>query len=303
MNAWLDENSVFLAMALVGGAGVIGAAAIVLLILWLRAAHARRREYFRRVDAERDRLEMHLSLKEQLSRLRIVRELHEVVVHSVSVIISQADGARYAAESDPTVAGRSAASIAETARATLADLRRVMRIVQDGEAQVDPVPQLRTLTDLLDVMRNAGLLITLVEAGEPFELKEGAELAIIRIVQEALENALRHGGEGTEVKVSFSWNGEGLRVLVDDDGVRSDARRQGLDPDQVAQQRTYTFEDDLHALTQVVVGPGITEMRERAGLFGGMLNAYEVPGVGFSISAVFPALRYDNGVHGVNLGT
>jgi hypothetical protein len=83
--------------------------------------------------------------------------------------------------------------------------------------------------------------------------------------------------------------------------VRSEARRQGLDPDEVAQKRTYTFQDDLNALTEVVVGPGMTEMRERASLFRGVFNAHLLPGVGFSVSAVFPSLRYDNGVHSVNL--
>jgi len=156
--------------------------------------------------------------------------------------------------------------------------------------------------DLVKVMREAGLVIELVDSGDRFDLREGAELAIFRILQEALSNALKYGGEGTEVRVSFTWTGQGLQLLVDDDGVRAAARREGLDPNEVAQKRGYTLDDDLNALTEVVSGPGITEMRERAELFGGLLKAYSVPGVGFSVSAVFPALKYDNGVHGVNLG-
>jgi signal transduction histidine kinase len=101
--------------------------------------------------------------------------------------------------------------------------------------------------------------------------------------------------------VTSTWTDEGLQVVIDDDGVRAEARRQGLDPDKVAQQRTYTFQDDLDALTEVVVGPGMTEMRERASLYRGILNASMLPGVGFTVSAVFPAIRYDNGIHGVNL--
>ena len=91
-------------------------------------------------------------------------------------------------------------------------------------------------------------------------------------------------------------------MLIDDDGVRSAARRAGLDPNEVAQRRSYTVRDDVDGLTEVASGPGITEMRKRAELFGGVLNANSVPGVGFSVSAVFPTLRYHNGVHGVNLG-
>jgi signal transduction histidine kinase len=302
VNAWLDQNAKVVAIALSGAFVLFVVLTVLFLVLWLRAASGRRRQYYDRVASERERLELEVSLQEQVSRLRIVRELHEVAVHSVSVIISQADGARYAAASDPGAAVRSAAVIAETARGTLADLRRVMTVVRDGEAAATPQPRLKTIRDLLAVMGEAGLQITFVENGERFDLSQGAELAVFRIVQEALSNALTYGGDGTEVKVAFTWTAEGLQVLVDDDGVRASARRQGLDPDQVAQHRTYTFQDDLNSLTEVVVGPGITEMRERAALFGGILNAYSVPGVGFSVSAVFPALRYDNGVHGVNLG-
>ena len=90
-------------------------------------------------------------------------------------------------------------------------------------------------------------------------------------------------------------------MLVDDDGVRADALRNGLDPDLVAQQQRYTPDDDLAALTQSPTGRGITEMRERTELFGGVFTATSVPGVGFSVSAIFPALMHHNGVHGVKL--
>ncbi len=103
------------------------------------------------------------------------------------------------------------------------------------------------------------------------------------------------------MRVTFTWTDEGLQIKVDDDGVRSQDRRSGRDPNEVAQQRSYSIDDDLNALTELTTGAGITEMRERAALFGGMLHAYSVPGVGFSLSAVFPALKYHNGVHGVNL--
>jgi signal transduction histidine kinase len=293
----LEHNSVVLAIS----AGILVVVAVIFLVLWIRARSRLRFETAERINAERDRLDVDVELQEQLGRLRIVRELHEVAVHSVSVIIDQADGAQYAAETDPTAAVRSAAVIAEAARSTLADLRRVMTVVGGGEAVAASIPQLQTTQDLFTVMGDSGLNMTLVEMGERFELRPGAELAIFRILQEALSNALTYGGEGTSVKVTSTWTEEGLQLLVDDDGIATSARRSGVDPNKSAQERTYTFEDDLHALTAVVVGPGISEMRERAALFGGILNAYTVPGVGFSVSAVFPALRYNNGVHGVNL--
>lgn len=276
---------------------------IVLLIAWLRARSRRSKERAERIDIDRAAVELELALREQLGRMRIVRELHDVAVHSVSVIISQADGARYAAQTDPTVAVRATGTIADTARKTLADLRRAMNVVREGEAVAAPQPRLKTARDLFKVMRNAGLNIVFEESGTAFDLQQGAELAIYRILQESLSNALKYGGEGTEVKVSFTWRGDSLQVLIDDDGVRNQARLEGHDPNDLAKERTYTIDDDLHALTDVVSGPGITEMRERAALFGGVFNAYAVPGVGFSVAAVFPALRYDNGVHGVNLET
>jgi signal transduction histidine kinase len=298
---WLTANWQVLLMALAGSSAVLLVLTVLFLVLWLLARRRRRTQLFAAVEADDARIDVEISLQKQLSRLRIIREFHELAVHSVSVIISQADGARYAAATDPTVAARSAVTIAETARGTLADLRRVMTVVREGEADASPQPRLRTARDLLKTMRDAGLEVTFVETGDRFDLPDGAELAVFRILQEALSNALKYGGDGTAVKVSFTWTEEGLQLLVDDDGVRSAARRQGLDPNEVSQQRSYTFDDDLNALTGVVSGPGMTEMRERAELFGGIFNAYPVPGVGFSVSAIFPALRYDNGVHGVNL--
>jgi signal transduction histidine kinase len=298
---WLKANWQVLSIALAVSSAVLLVLTVLFLVLWLLARKRGRSQQFDAAEADDARIDLEISLQEQLSRLRIIRELHELAVHSVSVIISQADGARYAAATDPSVAARSAVTIAETARGTLADLRRVMTVVREGEADASPQPRLRTVRDLLKTMRDAGLEVTFVETGDRFDLTDGAELAVFRILQEALSNALKYGGEGTAVKVSFTWTEEGLQLLVDDDGVRSAARREGLDPNEVAQQRSYTFEDDLNALTGVATGPGMTEMRERAELFGGIFNAYSVPGVGFSVSAIFPALRYDNGVHGVNL--
>ena len=244
-----------------------------------------------RVTLERERLDLELELAEQGSRLTIVRELHELIVHSVSVIISQADGARYAAAADPQVAARTAATIADTARTTLGDLRRVMDVVRAGEAQAGPQPSLSSVRELFKVMRDAGLVIEFVETGTRLDLKQGTELAIYRILQEALANSLGHGGEGTQVRVSFKWTDHGLEVLVDDDGIRAHARRDGRDPNVEAQQRAYSQDDDLAALTQRPTGRGISDMRQRAELFGGVFNAFEVPGVGFSVSAIFPGIH------------
>ena len=298
---WLYNDSTLVMSVLAATTVIFFALSVVFFILWLRAARQRRRQHFNRVDAERDNLDLEASLKEQLSKLRIVRELHEVAVHSVTTIINQADGAKYASTSDAGAAVRASAAIADAARSTLADLRRVMTVVGGGVEEVLPEPRLDMTGELFELMRDAGLEITTVVYGTPFYLSDGPQLAVFRIVQEALSNALKYGGAGTRVSVTSTWTEEGLQVVIDDDGVRAAARREGLDPDLVAQSRTYTFQDDLDALTEVVVGPGMSEMRERAALYRGILNASMLPGVGFTVSAVFPAIRYDNGVHGVNL--
>jgi len=281
--------------------GALVVLCLVLFLLWRRARRAAARHETNRSSSDRERLELELSLAEQTSRLRMVRELHELVVHSVSVLISHADGARYAAAEDPAIAARSAAVIADTARATLADVRRVMALSREGEAAVGPQPRLATVRDLFEMMRDAGLVVEFRESGERFALKQGAELAVYRILQEALSNALAHGGEGTEALVTFTWNDNGLEVVVSDDGARASARRQGLDPDAVARDRVSSQDDDLAALTRSPVGRGFTEMRERAELYGGMLNAIVTPGVGFTVTAIFPELR-NNGIEGVKLG-
>lgn len=290
------------------GVMVMTVAVVILVVLLLVAVGvavvATRRTKAARLDlrdAELDLVDAELDVAEQTARLRMVRELHEVAIHSVSLIVSQADGARYKAESDPAAAARAAQEIAQTARTTLTELRRVVAIVRQGEANVSPQPGIKTAKELFRVMREAGLDIRFDEIGSRFDLKRGAELAIYRILQEALSNSLKYGGEGTEVKVSFRWSERGLNVLVDDDGVRAATRRAGGDPNKIARAGGYTIDDDAAALTSRVSGRGITEMRERAELFGGVLNAYAVPGVGFSVSAAFPELRSDTGMHGANL--
>ncbi len=301
MFEWLEANAFVVAQVAVVSTAVLLVLALVFLLLWLASRRRLRRQSALRVHAERDAIDLELAVREHLGRLRIVRELGDLTVHSVSTIVAQADGARYASETDPAASGRAAATIGDTARKTLADIRRILTVVREGEADATPQPRLGSARDLFKVMRDAGLTIEFEEFGTPFRVQKGAELAVYRILQESTSNALKYGGEGTQVKVTFTWRDESLQVLVDDDGVRAAARREGLDPNEVSRDRAYSIDEDLNALTEVVTGPGISEMRERVELFGGVFNAYTVPGVGFSVSAVFPSLKYDNGVHGVNL--
>jgi signal transduction histidine kinase len=291
MDAFLAADGGPLALVLAAAGATLVCVALAFLGLWLRAARSRRRESALRSDAERARLDLESLLAEQTARLRMVRELNEVALSSVSGIAQQAEGAAYAGESDPGAVVRSATGIAATARATLDDLRRVSDIVKHGEADAGAQPGIKTARELFRVMREAGLEIRFEETGGRFPLARGAELAIYRILQESLSNALKYGGEGTSVTVAFRWSDEGIRVLVDDDGIRAASRRTGDITNAKSRAGGYTIDDDAAALTVTPSGPGITEMRERAELFGGVFHAETVPGVGFSVAATFPALR------------
>jgi len=275
--------------------------AVVFLVLWLRASAKLRRARRERDEDDSELARLELSVADQSGRLRIIRELHDLAVHRVSAMIAQADGARYAGVSDPSAAVRAAQTIAETGRATLADMRRVMTLVRESEAESLPQPRLKSTRELLKVMRDAGLQVQFEESGEPYDLNSGAELAVYRILQEALSNSLKYGGDGTEARVAFTWTANGLAVRVDDNGFRNAVLRRGLGPDETAEQLAYTVEEDLRALTQEITGPGIADMRARAELYGGTVTATEVPGVGFSVAATFPTIRFHNGVHGVDL--
>ncbi|WP_241983651.1 MULTISPECIES: sensor histidine kinase [Cryobacterium] len=280
---------------------VLAVLTVAVVILWLLAVAQQRRSRFARSAAERVRIDLELSLAEQHGRLAIIRELQDIAVLSLARLITRAEGARYTAESDPSTAVRAATALVEDGRVALADLRRVLTIAREGEAIATSAPGLQSARSLFGVMRDAGLAVAFTESGDRFPLKPGAELAIYRILQSALANALKHGGPGTEARVSFTWTQDGLQLLIDDDGIRAAAKRESASPSDFAAKTAYTIDDDLKALSESISGAGITQMRERAQLFGGIFNAGTVPGVGFSVSAVFPSLRFHNGVHGVNL--
>jgi signal transduction histidine kinase len=107
-------------------------------------------------------------------------------------------------------------------------------------------------------------------------------------VFDSLENVKRHCIVGTDVSIAFSWVEEGLQVLIKDNGVESMRRSQvSLDVEDAG----YTAEDDARSLVETIKGAGLTAMRERASLYGGGIEATRVPGVGFTVSAIFPHLR------------
>jgi signal transduction histidine kinase len=195
-------------------------------------------------------------------RARIARELHDIVAHSVSVMVVQAGAAEQAAD-DEAVVRRALQTIRTTGTAALADMRRVVAMVRapEDDRPLEPQPGMAELPRLIEQARAAGLDANLIVEGDQFDLPEGIDLAVYRIVQEALTNTRRHASARTAL-VTVRFAADDVEVLVTDDGT-------GASGDQPA-------------------GHGLIGMRERAALYGGRLDATSRPGGGFVVHAVLP---------------
>jgi len=203
-------------------------------------------------------------------------------------VISQAEGGSYAAKANPDSALRSLERITASARAAHAELRRLYDMLNKSHTVSAAPPGLNELDDLVVTYREFGFDVSINHEGNRFEISEGAALAIYRIVFDALANARKHCIIGTNISIGFSWVDEGLQVLIKDNGIEANRRNDsGLE----ALGSGYTAEDDVRALVEVIQGAGLTAMRERAALYAGTVEATRVPGVGFTVSAIFPKLR------------
>lgn len=203
----------------------------------------------------------------EAERTRIARDMHDVVAHSLAVVIAQADGARYAAASDPLVAGAALETISTTARAALSDVRMLLTQLRHQQAE-GPQPMLADLEQLYAQVRAAG--VELRVDVDPMPLSEppaAVQLAVYRILQEALTNALRHGAGGV-VAVQLSWHAGAVEFSV----------RNPVDEDVAAPSQT-TAEGSR--------GHGVIGMRERAHLVGGRVEAAREGDV-FAVRASLP---------------
>jgi signal transduction histidine kinase len=198
-------------------------------------------------------------------RARIAREMHDVVAHSLSVTISQADGGRYAARTDPQAAIAALETISATGRQALADMRVLLGVLrQDEGRQLAPQPDTDTIPDLVEQVRAGGLEVSLEITGRAQKLPTGPALAAYRIVQESLTNVLKHAGPTSRAWVRLSWLPEVLELSVTDDGRGAGAVSGHAD------------------------GQGVRGMQERALLHGGTLQAGPRTGGGFAVQAVLP---------------
>jgi signal transduction histidine kinase len=196
-------------------------------------------------------------------RARIARELHDVVAHSVTVMVVQAGAERLALRDEAESTREVLRSIERTGRQALTEMRRLLGMLreEDDDTTLAPQPGLAHLEALVERVREAGLPVELRIEGQPRQLPAGVDISAYRIVQEALTNTLRHAGAGRADVVVRYGDGE-LRLKVEDDG-RGAVNRNGG-------------------------GHGLVGMRERATLYGGDLQAGNAAGGGFVVRAQLP---------------
>jgi signal transduction histidine kinase len=295
MASWMVSTETFLALFIIALIGVVSA--MTFGVLWWRKRPSTVDHTDELVRKEYDRIDQELRFAEINDRLRLIAEVHDAAAASLTSMISRAEGASFAATSDPEAASRAARAIADDARVVLGDMRRVVNVVRAQQDESESAPSLVALNDLFEAMDKSGIMVQYEEVGESFPLGSSAELAIFRILQEALNNSRTHGGPGTTAKVSMNWSAQGMHLRIDDDGIRT----QNKIREEAGENTAYGVAEHQRALIEILDGRGMTDMRARTEAFGGVFSAHRIPGVGFSISAAFPTLRYHNGIHGVDV--
>lgn len=209
-------------------------------------------------------------------RARIAREMHDVVAHSLSVIAIQADAAEAALERDPDLARAPLAAVKNTSREALTEMRRLLGLLRaaDPELELEPQPGLGALDALIETVRAAGVDAHVVIEGDRTGLAPGVDLTAYRVVQEGLTNVLKHAGR-TRAHVSIRYAPDSLAVEVRNDGA----------PGQPAGRRSAA---DSGSAGQGSAGQGLAGMRERVGLYGGVVEAAAGPDGGFRLCATLP---------------
>ncbi|MEU4191688.1 histidine kinase [Kribbella sp. NPDC026611] len=196
----------------------------------------------------------------QQERLRIARELHDIVAHSMSVITVQAGYGHLIIDDHPEESREALATIERTGRTTLAELRRLLGVLRsDEQVALAPAPSLRQLDELIAQTAKAGVRAELRVVGAPVELAAGLELSAYRIVQEALTNVVKHASTPSAT-VAIDYRPDELVVEIIDRGEGSAFR----------------------------AGHGLIGLRERVALYDGTFDAGPLPDKGFRVHARLP---------------
>jgi signal transduction histidine kinase len=232
--------------------------------------------------------EISLELAEQAKRFEMAGDMNESAVQHISSVITNAEAGLYTAKLDPAAGLRALDKVLLSAKAAHLELRRLYETINRGTMVSTAPPTLESIPALELAMREAGFNMAVTYAGSRIELDSSMELAIYRIVFEAIKNVRQHNPKGTTVTVEITWFENSLQVIIRDNGVEV-VRKSSVGPNGLP--APYDANDDIDNLLEKVVGPGITAMRERVESFGGSLEAQRVVGVGFTVSALFPIAR------------
>jgi signal transduction histidine kinase len=245
-------------LAVATGTGTVTASWVAGIYMSMRRAYVTSMRD-RAESAERDR-DSRAQVAVAAERARLAREMHDVIAHSLSVMITLNDGA---AAIEPTERARDAISQAsEVGRQALSEMRRMLGVLRDGQdASYIPQPGLDELPDLVSMVRSAGLRVELATTGDLASVSPTAQLALYRIVQESLTNVLKHARNVERVTVEVARIGRCVDVRVDNDG------------------------SCLATAVHNLGGQGLSGMCERARLFGGGISAGPVSTGGWSVRA------------------
>jgi signal transduction histidine kinase len=229
----------------------------------------------RAAELERER-EERAQLEVALERTRIARELHDVVTHNVSLMVLQASIERRLANAPDNSTVETLASIEETGRQTLSELRHILGVLRrkDERPPLAPRPTIATFGELVDGARRAGLPVELVVEGEAKQLSAGVELCAYRLVQEALTNTLKHA-DASSARVRVQYENGHIEIEVTDDGRGAGNNGQGT--------------------TDTQSGHGLIGIRERVDLYQGVLEAGAMTdATGYRVFARFPTREETN---------
>jgi signal transduction histidine kinase len=247
---------------------------------YLQSEFQKNRKYS---NAQQD--EISLDLAEQAKRFEMAGDMNESAIQHVSSVIVNAEAGLYTGKLDASSGTRALEKILTEAKQAHGELRRLYETINRGSLASSAPPTLESIKTLELDMREAGYNMTVIYTGAVTSLGSSMELAIYRIVLEALKNVRQHNPKGTSVTVELTWFESNLQVIIKDNGVevtrKSAAAEQGV-------PKSYDAKEDLQSLLEKVVGPGITAMRERVQSFGGSLEAQRAIGIGFTVSALFP---------------
>jgi signal transduction histidine kinase len=200
-------------------------------------------------------------------RLRIARELHDVVAHAMSVIAVQSGVANHVIDSRPDEARRALGAIETTSRTALVEMRRMLQLLrEEGETEADrqPAPGLRDVDTLVRRVADGGLAAAVHINGAPVDVPPGVDMSAYRIVQEALTNVIKHGGSAADITLTYT--DRDVRIEVSNDDRPGAGRGQRV----------------------ITPGHGLVGMRERVAVLGGDFSAAPRPGGGFRVAARLP---------------